>query len=259
MFFPPPPKLAHTRNSSGNFGMFVNPYVCDCETCVDYVAEQRPTPTPASLTAAVSSTAPPSPGLAHTRNTRGELGMFVNPSACGCHTCVDYVAEQPAVTLTTVPPRLPTPPTIAEARAADTLMSMSRGVATDTGLYRTFSVGSNDGIGPTYSLASDPHSAPPFPPTGGLGLFSASRGAVSFWTPSHPSASPRFTEEQLATLEVTLRDYASLLVEQQNELDHSGCRSHDEMAAQDAEWDELDRKIAEVDEILAVMGASRDE
>ena len=45
---PPPPKLTHTVNLSGNLGMFVNPYACSCETCVEYV-RGLPTPTPATL------------------------------------------------------------------------------------------------------------------------------------------------------------------------------------------------------------------
>lgn len=41
-FFPPPPALAHSLNSRGELGMFVNPYACSCATCVDYVAERAP-------------------------------------------------------------------------------------------------------------------------------------------------------------------------------------------------------------------------
>lgn len=33
--------------------------------------------------------------LGHTLNSRGELGTFVNPYACSCHTCMDYVAGTP--------------------------------------------------------------------------------------------------------------------------------------------------------------------
>lgn len=32
--------------------------------------------------------------LGHTLNSRGELGTFVNPYACSCHTCMDYVADK---------------------------------------------------------------------------------------------------------------------------------------------------------------------
>ncbi len=34
--FPPSPVLTHTRNTSGNFGMFVNPQTCSCAECVGY-------------------------------------------------------------------------------------------------------------------------------------------------------------------------------------------------------------------------------
>lgn len=41
-FFPPPPALAHSLNSRGELGMFVNPYGCPCTTCRDYLAERAP-------------------------------------------------------------------------------------------------------------------------------------------------------------------------------------------------------------------------
>ena len=41
-----------------------------------------------------SSSFPPSVPLAHSLNSRGELGMYVNPYACPCATCVDYIAER---------------------------------------------------------------------------------------------------------------------------------------------------------------------
>lgn len=34
------------------------------------------------------------PTLAHSLNSRGELGMFVNPYGCSCTTCRDYIAER---------------------------------------------------------------------------------------------------------------------------------------------------------------------
>lgn len=38
---------------------------------------------------------PPSPpSLTHTLNSRGELGMFVNPYTCSCQTCKDYLGGQ---------------------------------------------------------------------------------------------------------------------------------------------------------------------
>ena len=58
--------------------------------------------------------------------------------------------------------------------------------------------------------------------------------------------------------EKMLSDYKQLLEEQQEGLDHSGCRSHDEMAAQDAEWTELDEKISELDEIYGLLLAAED-
>lgn len=40
---------------------------------------------------------PPAPTLAHTLNSRGELGAFVNPYDCSCHTCQDFVADRVAL------------------------------------------------------------------------------------------------------------------------------------------------------------------
>lgn len=41
-FFPPPPALAHSLNSRGELGSFVNPYACPCTTCRDYITERAP-------------------------------------------------------------------------------------------------------------------------------------------------------------------------------------------------------------------------
>jgi hypothetical protein len=35
-----------------------------------------------------------SPVLQHTRNTNGDLGSFVNPYECSCHTCCEVVEER---------------------------------------------------------------------------------------------------------------------------------------------------------------------
>lgn len=45
---------------------------------------------------------PPSVALAHSLNSRGELGSFVNPYACPCTTCVDYVAGRSSQVATEV-------------------------------------------------------------------------------------------------------------------------------------------------------------
>jgi len=214
------------------------------------------------------------PTLAHTYNSRGELGMFVNPYACSCETCDDYksshVAPRPTPTpasLTTLPP----PRSIQEVTAAEALVDLYRSAMfSPTALQRTvtgfhYSPSEDDEIGPTASIAStgtliaSPSPAPrPSPgPSGGLGLSSSSYGAVRFWTEEDAATttSVEFSSEQIKTLKESLKDYCEVLTERQNGLDHSNCRSHDEMAAQDQEWDEIDRKIMEIDEILAALEA----
>jgi hypothetical protein len=134
-----------------------------------------------------------------------------------------------------------------------------------------------DGIGPTESIAytglpalapsatgswvvpSSPALAPA--PTGGIGLSSRAYGAVRFWTPEAAPTSTKvsFTADQMRTLKSSLREYTEYLTEQQGECYHSGCRSHDEMAAQDMLFDELDRKIMVVDDVLAVLAAAEEE
>lgn len=50
---------------------------------------------------------PPPPSLCHSLNSRGELGMFVDPYSCSCATCVDYVAERAAPAAAAEPAMLP--------------------------------------------------------------------------------------------------------------------------------------------------------
>ena len=76
-----------------------------------------------------------------------------------------------------------------------------------------------------------------------------------------PADSPRaekpvtLSSAQAETTAESLREMIQILRERQDKVYDQKCRSHDEMAAQDAEWDELDRKIAELDDIMAVLEA----
>lgn len=246
------------------------------------------------LSAAEIAALPPPPKLAHSYNSRGELGMFVNPWACSCETCEDYKASRSAspspVSLTVTPPSLPAPRPIGEVLVAEALVQLHRSAMfspapalgrTVAGFhYRPSDDGEEDGIGPTESItytgfptlapsatgswvAPTSPSLPPLAPapTGGLGLSSHAGGAVRFWTPDLAPSTIKvtLTPEQMATLKSGLREYTEYLIEQQSECDHSGCRSHDEMAAQDMLFDELDRKIMVVDDILAVLAAAEEE
>lgn len=48
-----------------------------------------------NTTTTTSSSAP----LAHSLNSRGELGAFVNPFTCPCTTCCNYMGEEPTLLL----------------------------------------------------------------------------------------------------------------------------------------------------------------
>jgi hypothetical protein len=215
--------------------------------------------------------------------------MFVNPYACSCTTCVDYVAarEEPTaaapppapLSLTSSVPILAPPRPIGEVEVAEAMVDLHRAavVFSPPPLARTltgfhYSPPEDDGIAPTESISATgplyPSLAPSSesfgPGTGaaggglGLGMASSRAGVVRFWTPIPRKHRVTLTANQMLTFKKMLSDYKQLLEEQQEGLDHSGCRSHDEMAAQDAEWTELDEKITELDEIYGLLLAAED-
>lgn len=183
------------------------------------------------------------PMLAHSLNSRGELGMFVNPSVCSCYTCVNYLADSDVSSLTA----LPTPLHESELAVAEILANFNRDA-----LYQ----GTSSLIYAGFNYLPEDHVLSPELP---LGLASSTNEAVNFWTDDSPSKiTVKFTTDQMTTLKETLKEHTENLTQQQNALDHSDCRSHDEMAALDQEWDELDRKISEIDDILSVLEAANE-
>lgn len=253
---PPPPKLAHSYNSRGELGMFVNPWACSCETCEDYKSSRRaepadaPAPTPVSLTTVPPSLPPPRPlsevlaaeALVQLhRSTMFSSAPALGRTVTGFHYRPsdddeeeDGIGPTESVTYTGIPRSLGPSP-------AGVWAESLRPSAT----------------GSWVSILSPPPPAP----TGGIGLSSRAYGAVRFWTPDVMPSTIKvtLTPEQMATLKSGLREYTEYLTEQQGECDHEGCRSHDEMAAQDMLFDELDRKIMEIDDILAVLAAAEEE
>lgn len=222
-FLPPPPTLSHSVNSSGNFGMFVQNQTCPCDTCF---------------------------------NWRG--GRLEDP-----------LPTQTPESLTTLPP----PPSIVDERAAETLLSFNLleaiGRASHAqqqsnfdsiGLTRSATGPSQ--LGPTESIVSfwtpEPEASPTpaASPSFRMGAFSSYGVGIRPYTEPRPEPSThtiRLDDEKFETLRQSLKDHIEHLTERQNQLDHSNCRSHDEMAAEDMEFDELDRKIMEIDEILSVL------
>jgi len=166
-----------------------------------------------SLTASESFT--PLPYVPLALNSRGELGFMVNPSACSCTTCVDYVGAQRSAS--------PAP------RPLATLPPPQHSL-TDTGSGFWARFGPRSSTDVDFSLAHF-NTLPPGDPS--------------------LARSSSVVEETLEerTLE-SLRRLRAHLQERQYVLYDEEQRSHDEMAAVDAEWEDLDRKMTAIDALL---------
>jgi hypothetical protein len=237
-FFPPPPVLAHSYNSSGRLGMFVNPYNCSCVTCVDYVGERSGAGTAIGLRqTSYPPTPPPSPPATLLPRTDFE--------GTGC-----ALGRAPANPTWDDSEWVPTE---SEAPAAPRLTrSLTLGIGPSLTFPRGSLMSSGWGRGPTTTDFGRP--------TATLEAIAALPATVEEVEESDGAAAPasapaapglRGTEEDdvMARLQ-TLR--ARLLTQQDN--CHEGpFRSHDEMAAADAEWDELDTKIHAIEELLSAF------
>lgn len=159
-----------------------------------------------------------STNLGHSLNSRGELGMFVNPFTCSCTTCANYLAEHEPHPPS---PEVLTPPVLAEA--AD---------------------------------------SPPPLLTSHLALGRAPANQTwdgSAWIPSAPplvrvnAFFPRDARTEQDELLSRLRALRDQLHEEQDQIYEGEARSHDEMAAQDIAWNEIDEKIMAIDNLLQVF------
>jgi hypothetical protein len=185
--------------------------------------------------------------LAHTLNSRGELGMFVNPYNCSCTTCHDYLEgenENPmAVTYAPPPPR-----PLQEIEAADSLVLLNRILMSDT----RFETPPRSSVARTLS-----YSPPPvLRSMTGFHYTPSPREDTGTLPASPPASVPEEIVLQPAQAKIIydgLTDYIQMLRIQQDKVYDTPTRSHDEMAAQDMEFEELDRKIAEMDDILQVL------
>ena len=78
-------------------------------------------------------------------------------------------------------------------------------------------------------------------------------------TSTLPASPPSVPQEivlkpaQAKSISDGLIDYIQMLRFQQDKVYDTLCQSHDEMAAQDMEFEELDRKIAEMEDILQTL------
>lgn len=219
---------------------------------------------------------PPSPGLAHSLNSRGELGAFVNPHACSCRTCVDYVAERSAPEDHGDPPATPPPAPVASLAPSPPTLSCSLGLGLSMGWSApSLSASAGGGAWAYPSLArsssvaiegwgGEELPAPPLARTvTGLGYTptvaetdehedsEAAPPSLSLFTAPHHRELDHVDE-----LMDRLRGLRSELQLAQDDVyrgtDH---RSHDEMAAADMQFDEMDRQIAAIEQVMLSFGA----
>lgn len=148
-----------------------------------------------------------SPALAHTRNVRGDLGLFVNPYDCSCTTCLNVVEEEPA--------RRPQSTGTLEASDSEDLL-------------------------------------PPAPPLVRVSAFADALGRLPYNPLAQPGSSEADIMSQLSTLRLRLKA-------EQDAVEDEDFRSHDEMAAADAQWDELDAKISAIEDVLTAFGIAFEE
>ena len=193
---------------------------------------------------------PPSPVLAHTRNTRGDLGMFVNPYICPCSTCREVVAEEAETR----------PQSTGTLEASDSESEGFRRRA--TGYYDV--PPECEELRPTATTHFGTPTIPPGPPLVRVNAFTDSLGREGYRVSLNPladllreqSALPGSTEanimSQLGALRLRLKA-------EMEELDNEPCRSHDEMAAVDIQWEDLDTKINAIEEVLTAFGIAFEE
>lgn len=223
------------------------------------------------------------PSLAHSLNSRGELGMFVNPYACSCVTCVDYVgegaSEPPAVAHEEPAPALTRSLTLGyapslAASAGGGAWAYAAPTPTPVSLTRSSSV--MEGWGgeerPLFGSDLRPAPAPAAPALGrtvtGLGYTpsvvpeadaeedesedEADGAASAARRPALPGLGAVTPEEE--SLLVRLFNLRMEYKERQDEVYTEAYRSHDEAAAQDAEWTDLDDKIDAIEGVLRAFG-----
>jgi hypothetical protein len=206
-----------------------------------------------SLTASESFTPLPYVPLAHSYNSRGELGAFVNPSACSCTTCVDYVAGAAAERSATPAPRplatLPPP-------QHSLVLGMGTGAASP-GVWARFGPSSEPTLSRFNTLAPGEGFGPALPrfntlaPGEGFGPAPTGPALMRSSSVAEEEDEDAFQEETFNRLRI-LR---ARLQTRQDAVYESETRSHDEMAAQDAEWEELDNQIHAIEQLLLSFGA----
>lgn len=202
----------------------------------------------------------PSVALSHSVNSSGRMGLYVDSSSCSCDGCRTYrlqtldfpLWDAADAHLFVAPAPSPTPAPRATPPASSGLgqqpLSFSMGVPalsrTVTGLG--YQAPEADDAAPTVTLArSSTVTAEPslLPRGGGAGV------APSILSPPRARTDVDALMDGLRTLR------AELQTDQDNVYSGVDARSHDEMAARDTEWDELDRKIHAIEQCMLSFGA----
>ena len=171
----------------------------------------------------------PRVALAHTPNSSGRMGSFVNWSTCSCAGCGQYRAQtleipETAVTFSNTAP---------VATFPEGLYLPQRSNGGGIGLLMA-----NPGTSVSQATASD------LPEVSWAGIVPLGR------SPAGPPVDPE--KEALCD---SLRSYRAELQMRQDAVYAGPHRSHDEMAAADAEWDELDSQISAIETLLTTLGS----
>jgi hypothetical protein len=216
-----------------------------------------------SLAASSSVSLLPPVALAHTYNSSGRLGMFVNPSACSCQTCVDYMGAESSSPAALGPSE--TNPSWAQGAWAYALPPSA-----PVSLTRSSSAMEGWGGEERPLFGADLRAAPALGRTvTGLGYApsvvpEASQESDEEQADGAASAAPVYNRAALPGLGSVTDEEESVLVrlsnlrrsykERQDAVYSEAYRSHDEAAAQDAEWEELDNKIDAIETLLRLFG-----
>lgn len=214
--------LAHSYNSRGELGAFVNPYACSCTTCENYVADQG------------EDTLPPPPTSPLQRQTAVGSSSFISPSALlGLAPSSSTVSIPPAVRLQRAP--------------ANHVWGDDGWVHQDSPAGQAIIGGSSTTTTTTSSSSSVRGAGTGLSFNMGIGLSSTTVPSLSM-TRLPP---PPLEEDQVMD---QLRSLRSTLQLRQDDV-YRGCDSHSDMAAADQEFDELDRKIMAIEQCMLTFGA----
>jgi hypothetical protein len=197
-----------------------------------------------SLAPSASSSYYPSPmALAHTVNSSGRMGLYVDSSSCSCSGCSTYrlqtldfpLWDAADAHLFTVPEAEPAPAPAPSPSLPPFVPGALARTVTGLGYEPTLAVASTEG---GEDAAPSPAPAP----------------ATRFAPLSFSMGGRRRELDHVDELMDRLRGLRSELQIAQDDV-YRDARSHDEMAAQDAQFDEMDRQIHAIEQVMLSFGA----